>query len=151
MNDCSLINKYENKTSNLILDYIYFSKSEKCWSQKHKKSVDHAVNLINGINNLILPTQKVYFFLIPPGWSIKDENLEGKTLGKYKIDKNVTITHTGLSNYVEKKLTNFYDLEPVLIKLKEKYPESNSLYFSRDGHWTELTHSSIFKWLKEIL
>ena len=151
LNDCSLINKYENKISNLILDYIYFSKSEKCWSQKHKKSVDHAVNLINGINNFILPTQKVYFILIPPGWSIRDENLEGKTFGNYKIDKSVTITHTGLSNYLEKKLTNFYDLEPVLVKLKEKYPESNSLYFSRDGHWTELTHSSIFKWLKEIL
>ena len=150
-NDCSLINKYENKVSNLILDYIYFSKSEKCWSQKHKESVDHAVNLINDINNLIFPTQKVYFILVPPGWSIKDENLEGKTLGYSKIDKNVTITQVGLSNYLEKKVTNFYDLEPVLVKLKEKYPKSNSLYFSRDGHWTELTHGLIFKWLKEIL
>lgn len=150
-NDCSLINKYENKVSNLILDYIYFSKSEKCWSQKHKKSVDHAVNLINDINNLIFPTQKVYFILVPPGWSIRDENLEGKTLGYFKIDKNVTITQAGLSNYLKKKVTNFYDLEPVLIKLKEEYPESNSLYFSRDGHWTELTHGLIFKWLKEIL
>ena len=113
--------------------------------------MDHAVNLINDINNLIFPTQKVYFILVPPGWSIRDENLEGKTLGYSKIDKDVTITQAGLSNYLKKKVTNFYDLEPVLIKLKEEYPESNSLYFSRDGHWTELTHGLIFKWLKEIL
>tara|TARA_B100001741_G_scaffold286166_1_gene262862 strand:+ start:7 stop:1185 length:1179 start_codon:yes stop_codon:yes gene_type:complete len=150
-NDCSFIKKYNNKIDKVTMDYVFFSRQEKCWNKIHKTSLANSLNYINQININLKNQQEAYFFLIPSGWAIPYENTGGKSSAKFMIKRDVVVSHIGLSKYLENKIENFFDLEPVLNRMKNDYPKPDSLYFYNDGHWTEQTHKLIYKWVSKIL
>ena len=150
LNDCSAIPKIEAVASDLVSDYIYLSKSSKCWTDKIHRSVDYNIHLLKE-SRKIVENQKASFtvVLVPAGWAFQDENTVGRANEIYQVPSDITISQVGLSQYLKKSKFQLLDLEILLQKYKTK--KSDELYWAADGHWNEKAHKIIGKYLAEFL
>jgi len=150
LNDCDSIPENEAVASNLVSDYIYLSKSSKCWTDKIQSSVDYNVSLLKE-SKKIIESQDAAFttVLVPAGWALKNENTSGRAHKQYQIPSDITISQVGLSRYLEKSKLPVFDLEILLKKYKTN--KSDELYWAVDGHWNERAHQIIGRHLEKFL
>ena len=150
LNNCSSIPLLKNVGSEAILDYIYLSKSSKCWSDTIKNSVDFNVNLLTEMQKIVENQGATFNIgLISAGWAFKNENTIGRMSLDYLVPKNKIISQVGLSRYLKRFNLPVIDLEELLRQNKSSH--SNDLHYPADGHWNERAHKIIGKHLEEYL
>lgn len=152
----SLSNYYLNKSISLLaFDYLAFSKEKKCWNKEQLESVNMGVNIIKDlvsyVNNSL--DSKIDIYLIPAGWSFKNQNSIGRETKTFKFPKEVKITSNGLYKYLKNTLenTNIIDLEDLIQKDIDQCNKTeqcrDQYYFALDGHWTSKTHKLIANYI----
>ena len=150
LNDCSSVPAVEAVGSNLIIDYIYLSKSSTCWTDKIQSSVDYNVSLLKESQKIVESQDAAFsIVLVPSGWTLKDENTLGRVTKLYQVPSDITISQVGLSRYLEKSKLPVLYLEILLKKYKTNKP--NELYWAADGHWNERAHQIIGRHLEKFL
>lgn len=142
-NICIEFKKYDYEYEKYV-KYLFFSKNENCWPQNLTHEVTKLKNLLVKLNSKNI---NISYFLIPPGWSFKNENSKGRLSHEYGFPNNIKITQRGLYRYLNKYMNNIYDLEEVLMLHAIEKKDKDQLYFMHDGHWTEKSHKIISDYL----
>ena len=149
-NDCTSLEKYKNMNPR-VKDYVVFAFNNSCWPEEYIKSVNSGVSDLKNILNLAQEIEaKVNIFLIPAGWSFKDEKVKNTYYAKLGIPEGLNFTSIPLAKYIQEKLKyKVLPFETVIKKLKEKHPRD--WYFEVDGHWNEIAHKQLGYWLGHTL
>ena len=113
--DCSSINNQYFKVlkHQQRIDHLVFAKDSTCWPKKYILAVDHALNELINIGDIInKENSSIRFFILPISISFVNEQSEGRSF--YKIPSNIAITQRGLNEYILRNLPfNTIDLEPI--------------------------------------
>ena len=126
-------------------DYLVYSKKPICWSDKYIIAANLAVEELQKLDELVAGLDsKLSVYMIPPGWSFKNQNTNGrKNNGSYYFSDDVMVTTEPLTEYIKSKMVNLklISLERVLMDVMSKCGNcQNEFYFPDDGHWTPRTH-----------
>tara|TARA_B100001121_G_scaffold278700_1_gene269448 strand:+ start:1238 stop:2212 length:975 start_codon:yes stop_codon:yes gene_type:complete len=147
--DCDSIPRAEDLADKLVLNYITLSKSEECWTEDIKSSVNINIKLFYEILNIVNSNSaKLTIMLVPGGWSFKNENSLGRMHPIYLIPNNVEITNYGLYKRLEKDF-NIINLEDILRPFVND--RNDNIYFPADGHWNKNAHKILGNFLIKYL
>ena len=143
----------DTQKNSLGYDYLVFSKTDNCWEELHLNAVNLAISEIDAIRKLVLSLDaEVFFYLVPPGWSFKSQNTNGRKKNEhYFFSDLMEITTIPLTNFIEKSLIDIkiINLENIF---KEKILDCNNCenlyYLSDDGHWTKEAHRFLADYFK---
>jgi len=126
-------------------DYLVYSKKPICWSDKHIVAADLAVEELKKLDQLVAGLDsKLSVYMIPPGWSFKNQNTNGrKNNSSYYFSDDLMVTTEPLTEYIMSKVENLkvISLEQVLMDAMGNCEDcQDQYYFPDDGHWTPGTH-----------
>ena len=132
--------------SKLSYDYLVWSKSIKCWPDKHliayEVFANKVLDLINYVNKEL--DSNIYLVFVAPGWPFPGENTVGRISNEYSFPGNISISQKGLVNEIKKDFGNYFiiDTEEIIsIDMSKCKPHcKNKYFFPADGHWTAASH-----------
>ncbi|MEP3891364.1 MAG: hypothetical protein ABJN69_12970 [Hellea sp.] len=147
--DCASLPAPEQTASKLAHNYLELSKDDACWSQHVKDSVDLNVRILSETVSLAnAKGATVKILLVPAGWAYKNQNTIGRQHKIYQFPQSITVTQSGLTNYLKDNGLPITDLYEIL----QPYNKSpNTLHYAVDGHWTEKSHDIIGDFLEADL
>ena len=150
--DCSAFkNKYYEKIKKQQrTDHLVFSKHHSCWPKVYKLSVDHSLDELINIGNIINSrNSSIRYFIVPISFAYKNENTKGRDY--FLVPSSESISQKGLNEYILENLP-FYtiDLEPVIrkeiLKIRKDCPQClNQFYLKYSAHWNSKAHEFIYK------
>ncbi len=155
--DCSPLAKVpEEYKKTMGYGYLEYSKRPFCWDDLHTEAAKLALNEIKKMSESVKNLDsELFLYLIPPGWSFKNQNTIGRKNNEYYFfGDNIKVTTKPMFLYFSSSLPDikFINLEIMINNWILDCSEcKDHLYFSEDGHWTKKMHSLLFDYFSKNL
>jgi len=135
-------------------DYAVYSKLRECWPQLHEEAylaaTDVMRDLIAFVENDLTSTIK--FVFVVPGWAFENENTFGRTVPRYSIPKEISVSQHGLYVALTEDFPDIQFLDTEEFFETEKRAQchnlmagdcANKFFFANDGHWNTEAHGAL--------